>query len=65
MPDNFPIQQWAKLYITINLKIARQKQPIFLFKGEVIWKASDSSLSKDLYAETRLYVLMPATEEKV
>ena len=31
-------------------KIALQKQPIFLLNGEVIWQASDSSLSIVLHA---------------
>ena len=34
--------------------IALQKQPIFLLNGEVIWRASDSPLSKELYAMTNI-----------
>ena len=38
-------------------KIALQKQPIFLLNGEVIWQASDSSLSKELHLPTNVRVI--------
>ena len=34
--------------------IAFQKQPIFLLNGEVIWQASNSSLSEELHGSTDL-----------
>ena len=50
---------WSSLYkeeslacqITspFNNKLLKQMQPIFLLNGEVIWQASDSSLSKELH----------------
>ena len=49
LPDNFPIQHYARLLFNIKLKRLPFKKPIFLLNGEVILQASDSSLSKELY----------------
>ena len=44
LPNNFPIQQQPG-FLNKIIKIAFQKQPIFLLNGKVIWQASDSSKS--------------------
>ena len=52
LPDNFHIQQkdrlvWKSIFLILILK----KQPSLLLYGEVIWQASDFSLSKELTQE--------------
>ena len=39
-------------------KISLQNQPIFLLNGEVIWQASDSSLSEELHGKCVQMLLM-------
>ena len=52
LPDNFPIQQKDRLFCKAIFSFLLRKQPSLLLNGEVIWQASDFSLTKELHAET-------------
>ena len=48
---NFPIQQKYRLFNGVFFKFYFIKQPSLLLNGEVIWQASDWSLSKELHVQ--------------
>jgi len=49
LPNNFPIQQKDRLFLTQTFNIFFIKQPRLLLKGEFFWQASNSSiLTKEL-----------------
>ena len=50
-----PFNNKLSCFWKLNYTIALQKQPIFLLNGEVIWQASDSSLTKELHGPINEY----------
>ena len=49
LPNNFPIQQKDRLFCKAIFSFLLRKQPSLLLNGEVIWQASDFSLTKELH----------------
>ena len=58
MPDNFPVQQKAGLFYNKIKEIAFQKH------WEVIWQASDSTLSKEKLTESKQALELTADPKK-
>ena len=53
LPDNFPIQKKIGCFCKALFLIYFKTLPRLLLNGKVIWRASDSSLSKELHSNLK------------